>query len=53
VDAAIENAVRRYGGIRGCVAELATCYGDHPDIAVPRMRWARTTVEELYQSRAA
>lgn len=47
-DAAIVTAVRRHGGIRGCVAELATCYGEHPDTAAPRMHWARVTVEALY-----
>jgi hypothetical protein len=52
VDAAIEHAVRRYGGVRGCVEELAACYGDHPDTAAPRMHWARTTVEALYRRTA-
>jgi hypothetical protein len=53
VDEAIECAVRRYGGIRGCVEELAACYGDHPDTAAPRMHWARTTVEALYRTGTA
>jgi hypothetical protein len=51
VDAAIVAAVRRYGGVRGCLAELATCYGEHPDTAAPRMHWARSTVEHLYRRR--
>lgn len=47
-DAAIVDAVRRHGGVRGCAAELAARYGERPDTAVPRMRWARGTVEALY-----
>ena len=31
-------------GIRGCAARVAQAYGEHPETAVPRMRWARATV---------
>jgi hypothetical protein len=31
-------------GIHGCAARVAQAYGDHPETAVPRMRWARATV---------
>ena len=31
-------------GIRGCAARVAQAYGDHPETAVLRMRWARATV---------
>jgi hypothetical protein len=31
-------------GIQGCAARVAQAYGEHPETAVPRMRWARTTV---------
>ena len=48
---AIRGAVRAHGGVRGCAAEVATEYGDHPDLAVPRMRWARTVVDTLYPAR--
>ena len=40
---AIAEAVGRYGD-RGCSARVAQAYGDHPDTAATRMRWARTTV---------
>jgi hypothetical protein len=41
VSNAIRRAVRTHGGVRGCVSEVATEYGDHPETAVPLMRWAR------------
>ena len=31
-------------GIRGCAARVAQAYGEHPETAVLRMRWARATV---------
>jgi hypothetical protein len=31
-------------GIRGCTARVAQAYGEHPETAVLRMRWARATV---------
>jgi hypothetical protein len=27
--------------VRGCVARMAQEFGDHPDAAATRMRWAR------------
>ncbi len=51
VDAAIAGAVRACGGTRGCVANLATAYGDCPETAAPRMRWARGVVVTVYGSR--
>jgi hypothetical protein len=45
---AIQRTVRRHGGIRGCVAEMATAYGDYPETAASRMRWARTVIESIY-----
>ena len=48
---AIRHAVRTYGGVRGCAAEVAGEYGDHPESAAPRMRWARRVVAELYEGR--
>lgn len=51
VDSMIRAAVRAHGGIRGCAADVAAEYGDHPEVAVPRMRWARGVVEEVYRSR--
>lgn len=46
VTAAIKHAVRAHGGIRGCVGEVGAAYGDYPDMAAERMRWARQVVEE-------
>jgi hypothetical protein len=48
VEQAIRTAVRTHGGVRGCAADVATEYGDHPDVAVPRMRWARGVIDDLY-----
>ena len=46
----IRGAVSRYGGIQGCAAEMAFAYGDHPEAAAERMRWARRCVLEIYGS---
>jgi hypothetical protein len=51
VQEAIRIAVRAHGGVRGCAADVAAEYGDHPDVAVPRMRWARDVVDDLYDRR--
>lgn len=45
VTAAIGQAIRIHGGIGGCVAAMATAYGEHPETAAPRMRWARAVVD--------
>ena len=50
VEAAIRHSVRTHGGTRGCAADLAAAYGDHPELAAPRMRWARRVVDSLYPS---
>jgi Arc/MetJ family transcription regulator len=47
VEVAVRDAVRVHGG-RGCAAEMAAEYGEHPDDAVRRMRWARAVVAEVY-----
>jgi hypothetical protein len=44
----VRLAVLRYGGVRGCAAEVAAAYGDHPETAAPRMRWARQVVAWVY-----
>jgi hypothetical protein len=38
---AIAAAVVAYGG-SGCAARVAQAFGEHPETAVTRMRWART-----------
>jgi hypothetical protein len=53
VDAAIRRALRTHGGSRGCAADLAAAYGDHPELAAPRMRWALGIVESCYARPAA
>ena len=36
----IRRAVRRFG-IRGCAGRVAQEFGDHPELALERMRWVR------------
>lgn len=45
---AIRRAVRLNGGVRGCAAQVAAAYGDYPETAAPRMRWARNVVDSVY-----
>jgi hypothetical protein len=35
-------------GVGGCAARTAAEFGDHPDVAVTRMRWALATVRAVY-----
>jgi hypothetical protein len=44
---AVATAVRAYGS-RGCAAQVALEFGDHPETAVARMRWARGVVDEVF-----
>ena len=44
---AIATAVRALG-TRGCAGRVAQAYGEHPETAVPRMRWARTVVTGVF-----
>jgi hypothetical protein len=46
---AVAAAVRAYGGL-GCVQRVAQEFGDHPEAAVNRMRWARAVAGELFAS---
>ena len=39
---AIATSLRIHGGPGGCAAALAAEYGEHPDTAPGRMRWALT-----------
>lgn len=47
---AVAAAKRAYGG-RGCAELVAQEFGDHPETAVERMRWARTVVGEVFAAR--
>ena len=44
---AVATAVRAFGS-RGCAERVAQEFGDHPDTAVARMRWARTVAAETF-----
>jgi len=46
VDMAIQASLREHGGLSGCAAVCAAEYGDHPEMAVARMRWALDTVKQ-------
>ncbi|MBZ4018693.1 hypothetical protein [Streptomyces purpurogeneiscleroticus] len=46
--AAVAQAIRRLGGTRGCAIALAGAYGEFPETAVPRMRWALQQVRAAY-----
>jgi hypothetical protein len=46
---AIAAAVRAYGG-EGCAQRVAQEFGDHPETAVARMRWARGVAAEVFAS---
>jgi hypothetical protein len=45
---AIKHAVRTHGSSCGCAGEVAAAYGEHPETAAPRMRWARAVIENLF-----
>lgn len=47
VTEAISGTVRRLG-VAGCVGLMAREFGDHPEAARDRMRWARYVVTELF-----
>ncbi len=40
-------------GWRGCAALMAQEFGDHPEAAAERMRWAREVVEATYLASAS
>jgi hypothetical protein len=44
---AVEAAVRGYGG-PGCAGRVAQEFGEHPEAAAARMRWARQAVAAAY-----
>jgi hypothetical protein len=50
---AIRVAVRRHGGARGCAAEMAAEFGDHPETSVSRKAWARGQIDRLSRLREA
>jgi hypothetical protein len=46
---AISCAVKQFG-VRGCVRRMAQEFGDHPDAAAERMRWARHLAAWAWQT---
>ena len=44
---AIAAAIRTFGSI-GCAERVAQEFGDHPETAVVRMRWARFVIGEAF-----
>ena len=44
---AIASAIRVFGS-RGCAERVAQEFGDHPETAVVRMRWARLVIGEAF-----
>ncbi len=44
---AVADAVRTFGQ-QGCAERMAQEFGDHPETAVTRMRWAREQVGEAF-----
>ena len=49
---AIAAAIREFGA-RGCAARVAQAYGEHPETAVLRMRWARAVVTGAFETSLA
>jgi hypothetical protein len=49
---AIQRALLDLGAL-GCAAWVAQEFGDHPETAILRMRWARTAVELAYVAELA
>ncbi|WP_173162036.1 hypothetical protein [Phytohabitans suffuscus] len=47
VRAAVVDALLRHG-VTGCATVVAAEFGDHPDLAIRRMRWAVKAVRSAY-----
>jgi hypothetical protein len=47
VRAAVTGTLRRIG-VQGCVARVATEFGDHPECATTRMGWALRMIRHAY-----
>jgi hypothetical protein len=45
--AAVHDSLRRHRGYAGCASVCATEYGDHPDTAPARMRWALALAQRI------
>jgi hypothetical protein len=51
VTATIRRVIRTHHGSRGCATVLAGEYGEHPETAAPRMRWALGVAQAVYAKR--
>jgi len=49
---AVAETVRALGS-RGCAARVAQEFGDHPETAAARMRWARVVADQAFGTRQA
>ena len=49
---AIATAIAAYG-VRACAARVAQAYGEQPETALTRMRWALTAAASAFGARAA
>ena len=47
IECAILESLLAHGGARGCSADVAARFGDYPELAAARMRWARGLVDAL------
>lgn len=48
---AVTTTLSRLGS-RGCAAQAAGEFGDHPDTAAARMNWALATIKTVYPARS-
>jgi hypothetical protein len=46
IEAAVTQTLQRFGS-DGCAAAVAMEFGDHPETAVPRMCWVRSTLAAI------
>ncbi len=47
LEKAINRVLSSLGGVGGCAAVVAFEFGEHPETASPRMRWAIAVVNTL------
>jgi hypothetical protein len=45
IEQAIATAIREFGDL-GCAARVAQEFGEHPETAITRMRWARSVSDQ-------
>ncbi len=50
-EAVLGTLRRESAPLAACTAHVASCYGDDPELACARMRWARSVVIEAFLGR--